>query len=111
MRDKPSDAALAANSATWLPFSDTQPYAQHLMILRNMLGADFAHSVQHCAAGDDQASIAACRAGMADYYPQAAECRRRTFETGGTAACFQEYQRAPARPDGADVGSVPGNAE
>ncbi|GJG85034.1 hypothetical protein tb265_02150 [Gemmatimonadetes bacterium T265] len=101
VRGKPSDAALAANNATWLPFSTAQPYAQHLMILRNMLGADFPHSVQNCAAGSDPASIAACRASMGDYYPRAAECRTRTFETGGTAACVQEYQRAPARLAGA----------
>ena len=94
VRDKPSDAALAASSATWLPFSNTQPYARHLMILRNMLGADFPYSVQNCAAGTDPASIAACKASMAEYYPEVAECRARTFEAGGTAACFQEYELA-----------------
>ncbi len=100
VRDRPSDAALAANSATWLPFSDTQPYARHLMILRNLLGADFPHSVQNCAAGTDQASIAACKASMAAYYPEAAECLAQTFETGGTAACFQEYRLAQTSPEG-----------
>lgn len=101
VRERPSDAVLAANSATWLPFSNTQPYARHLMILRNMLGAAFPHSVQNCAAGDDQASIAACRASMAAYYPHAAECRVRTFERGGTAACFREYWRAQPPPGAA----------
>jgi hypothetical protein len=92
LADKPSDAVLAANSATWLPFSNTQPFARHLMILRNMLGADFPHSVQNCAAGSDPGSIAACKASMGAYYPEVAECRARTFERGGAAACFQESQ-------------------
>ena len=103
VRDKPSDAALAANAATWLPFSNTQPGARHLMILRNMLGTDFPHSVQNCAAGDDPESIAACKASMGDYYPQAAECLARTFESGGTAACFQEYNLARTPPPAADL--------
>jgi hypothetical protein len=105
VRDKPSDAALAANSATWLPFSETRPYARHLMILRNMLGADFPHSVQQCPQGDEPESIAACAVSMGAYYPQAAECRARTFETGGTAACFQEYRLAQTLPqaDPADL--------
>lgn len=105
LRDKPSDAALAANSATWLPFSNTQPFARHLMILRNLLGADFGQSVQNCAAGSDPGSIAACKASMSSYYPETAECRARTFERGGTAACFREFQRAgspPARSAGGD---------
>ena len=101
VRDRPSDAALAANGATWLPFSNTQIYARHLMILRNLLGVDFPHSVQNCAAGTDSASIAACAASMGAYHPAAAECRAQTFETGGTAACFQEYQLAQAPPQAA----------
>jgi hypothetical protein len=94
VRDKPSDAALSANSATWLPFSNTHPLARHLLTLRNMLGADFPPSVQNCTAGGDLASITACQESMAAYYPTAAECAVRTFETGGTAACFQEAQLA-----------------
>jgi hypothetical protein len=90
--DRPSDAALAANAATWLPFSNTQPYARSLLILRNMLGADFLQSVQNCAAGSDPGSIASCKASMSAYYPETAECQAQTFETGGTAACFSEYQ-------------------
>lgn len=111
VRDKPSGTALAANSATWLPFSDTEPYARHLLALRNMLGAAFPYSVQNCAAGSDPTSIAACKASMAAYYPEAAECRARTFEAGGTAACFQEYQFARALMGGAVSASAPGDAE
>lgn len=100
VRDKPSDAALAANGATWLPFSSTQPYARHLMILRNMLGADFPYSVQNCAAGTDPASIAACKTSMSAYYPEVAECRARTFAGGGTAACFHEHRLRRTRLGG-----------
>ena len=94
VRDKPSDAALSANSATWLPFSNTHPFARHLLTLRNMLGAGFPSSVQNCTAGNDPASITACQQSMAAYYPEAAECAAQTFETRGTAACFQESQLA-----------------
>lgn len=107
VRDRPSDAALAAGSVTWLPFSDTQPYARHLMTLRNMLGADFPQSVQNCAAGSDLASIAACRASMAEYYPQVAECRAWTFGRGGVADCFREYQLVRARMGGVEPPSSP----
>jgi hypothetical protein len=52
--DRPSKAVLSKNYATWLPFSETQPHARHLMILRNMLGDDFPNSVQNCAQGFDR---------------------------------------------------------
>jgi hypothetical protein len=88
VKDKPTDAVLAAYNATWLPFSDTQPYAKHIMILRNMLGDDFPNSVQHCQAGTDPGSIAACADSMGIYYPHAATCAAATFKRGGAAACF-----------------------
>jgi hypothetical protein len=90
VEDRPAQAVLDANHATWLPFSSRQPHAPHLMILRNMLGDNFPNSVQHCAAGKDQQSIDACRESMGEYYPQAATCRAATFNAGGTQACFND---------------------
>jgi hypothetical protein len=49
--DQPSDIILAANHATWLPFSGKEPLSRHLMILRHMLGNGFPYSVQNCAQG------------------------------------------------------------
>jgi hypothetical protein len=60
------------------------------MILRNMLGDDFPHSVQNCAQGTDSTAIAECETSMGAYYPQTATCLAATFNNGGTAACFQE---------------------
>jgi hypothetical protein len=91
---RPSASVLSANSATWLPLSSTQPYARHLMILRNMLGNDFAHSVQNCQDGSTADAIAACKSSMAGYYPQIAECSPQTFANGGTAACLAEQDNA-----------------
>lgn len=91
--DRPAPAVLRRNHATWLPFSQTQPRARHLLILRNMLGDDFKPSVQNCAPGSDAAAIARCEATMQAYYPEAAECAVATFVKGGTAACFAEYRR------------------
>jgi hypothetical protein len=90
VEDQPSTAVLTRNYATWLPFSDTQPHARHLMILRNMLGDDFPNSVQNCAQGTDSTAIAECAASMGAYYPQTATCSTATFKNSGTAACFQE---------------------
>jgi hypothetical protein len=90
VEDRPSNAVLNDNYATWLPFSATQPHARHLMILRNMLGDDFSNSVQNCAQGTDSTAIAECEASMGAYYPQTATCPAATFKKGGTAACFQE---------------------
>jgi hypothetical protein len=90
VEDQPSNDVLNNNYATWLPFSATQPYARHMMILRNMLGDDFPNSVQNCAQGTDQTSTAQCAASMGPYYPQTATCSAATFKSGGTAACFQE---------------------
>jgi hypothetical protein len=95
LADKPSDAVLAANSATWLPFSDKERDQRHIMLLRNMLGEDFPHSVQQCnqennAEGTDPTAIANCKAIMGAFYPLAAMCQASTFNSGGTAACFAE---------------------
>lgn len=90
VEDQPSNDVLNDNYATWLPFSAKQPYARHLMILRNMLGDDFPNSVQNCAQGTDSTAIAECEASMGAYYPQTATCSAATFKNGGTAACFQE---------------------
>jgi hypothetical protein len=78
--NKPSDAVLTANTATWLPFSNRQPYARHMMILRNMLGDGFPHSVQNCTQGSDASHIAACHDDMQSYYPMIAECHATIFE-------------------------------
>ena len=93
LRDRPAPDVLARSGATWLPFSDSQPFARHLLILRNMLGDDFSRSVQNCAEGSDPTSIEKCEETMRAYYPDVAECRVGTFVDGGTAACFAEYRR------------------
>lgn len=93
LRDRPTAATLKRNHATWLPFSRQEPEAQHLLILRNMLGDDFNHSIQNCTAGSTAAAIASCEASMGPYYPEAAECAVSTFVKGGTVACFAEHQR------------------
>lgn len=91
--DRPAPAVLRRNHAVWLPFSQNEPNARHLLILRNMLGDDFKPSVQNCAPGADAAAIARCEATMRAYYPEAAECAVATFVRGGTSACFAEYRR------------------
>jgi hypothetical protein len=51
VEDRPSNDVLNNNYATWLPFSETQPHARHLMILRTMLGDEFPNSTDddfHC---------------------------------------------------------------
>jgi hypothetical protein len=85
VEDQPSNAVLNNNYATWLPFSATQPHAQHLMVLRNMLGDAFPNSVQNCAQGTDSTAIAECEVSMGAYYPQTATCPAATFKNGGTA--------------------------
>ena len=91
--ERPAPAVLRRNHATWLPFSQKQPDARHLLILRNMLGDDFKPSVQTCAPGADAMAIARCESTMRAYYPEAAECAVATFVKGGTSACFAEYRR------------------
>jgi hypothetical protein len=93
--DKPSDIILAANHATWLPFSRKEPFSRHLMILRNMLGDGFPSSVQNCAQGSDSTAIESCQQTMGSYYPEVAECQVRTFKQGGVDACFDEFRRRP----------------
>jgi hypothetical protein len=90
--DKPSDAILAANHATWLPFSRKEPFSRHMMILRNLLGDGFPYSVQNCAQGSDSTAIESCQQTMGSYYPEVAECHVRTLEQGGVNACFGEFQ-------------------
>ena len=93
LHDRPPASVLRRNHATWLPFSRRQPEARHLLILRNMLGDAFPHSVQNCTPGSAPADIRRCAASMGAYYPQAAECAVATFVRGGTAACFAESRR------------------
>ena len=93
LRDRPSARVLGRNHAAWLPFSRRQPEARHLLILRNMLGDAFPHSVQNCTPGSAPADIRRCAASMGAYYPQAAECAVATFVRSGTAACFAESRR------------------
>jgi hypothetical protein len=86
VEDQPSTAVLENNSVTRLPFSETQPHARHLIILRNMLGDDFPNSVQNCAQGTDETAFAECAASMGPCHPQTATCAAATFKSGGTAA-------------------------
>ncbi len=102
--DRPSDAVLAANAATWLPFSTKQPEARHILALRNLIGVNFPHSVQQCAQGFDPNALAQCRSVMGAYYPEAAECVARFFEVYGAEACFRNYQLERRR---AGVSEVP----
>jgi hypothetical protein len=62
---------------TFLPFSADQPNARHVLLLRNMLGDAFAHSVQ---AVTDRTAATAKRI-MAEYYPEAAVCSLPTAAT------------------------------
>ena len=91
--DKPSDAILAANHATWLPFSRKEPFSRHLMILRNLLGDGFPSSVQNCAQGSDSTAIESCQQTMGSHYPEVAECQGRDVRAGGVDACFGEFRR------------------
>jgi hypothetical protein len=60
----------AIPGATFVPFSADRPHAAHILLLRNMLGDGFAHSVQ---AVPDRTAATAQRV-MGEYYPVAAVC-------------------------------------
>jgi len=92
-QDKPSEASIARDNATWLkwfgPIGEALPdelKPNGNLILRNMLpNASFANAVQNIPITQ---SNAAARATMGQYYPDATYCQRSVFERYGAGACF-----------------------
>jgi len=72
--------------ATFVPWSDARPTAQHVIMLRNMLAnRGFAQAIQNVPEDNDPASA---QATMGDYYPRDAICALSTLETAGATACL-----------------------
>ncbi|WP_239307826.1 MULTISPECIES: hypothetical protein [unclassified Frankia] len=70
---------------TFVPLSSASPTSQHLLLFRNLLGAEFAESVQNVPS-DDRAATAAVV--MKAYYPRTTWCSVTILAAGGAAACF-----------------------
>ena len=91
--DRPSDAAIARDHGTWLPWfgpiTEALPDAEKPsgnLILRNMLPeSSFTNAVQDIT---ESQSNAAARAAMGAYYPEATYCDRSVFEAYGATGCF-----------------------
>ena len=91
--DRPSDAAIARDHGTWLPWfgpiAEALPAADRPtgnLILRNMLPEQsFTNAVQDIT---ESQSNAAARATMGAYYPEATYCDRSVFEAYGATGCF-----------------------
>lgn len=78
--DKPSDAALGAHEANWIPWGGV--FYDGLVIYRHMLpAASFAEAIQNVPEGADAAAV------MGDYFPRSGYCTTEAFEQGGSAAC------------------------
>ena len=78
--DEPSDAALAAHQANWIPWGGV--FYDGLVIYRHMLPAtSFAQAIQNVPEGADAASI------MGDHFPRSGYCTPAAFESDGPAAC------------------------
>ncbi len=78
--DKPSDSALAAHAANWIPWGGV--FYDGLVIYRHMLpAASFAEAIQNVPEGADAATI------MGDYFPRSGYCTTAAFEESGAAAC------------------------
>lgn len=72
--------------ATFVPFSDADPTAQHILLFRNLLGGGFDESVQNVPSDARPASAAAV---MKDYYPRSALCSLTVLSAGGPQACLR----------------------
>ena len=89
--DRPSDAALARHTATWLQWfgpiaaaSPAKPVGN--LILRNMLpDPSFTNAIQGI---DEPQSNVAARTAMGPYYPEATYCDVAVFERSGADGCF-----------------------
>jgi hypothetical protein len=89
--NRPSEASLAASSATWIPMQGDQPGVAETQWMRNMMGEDFAYSIQqipHAAEPTEYVPASVVAKAMGPYYPESAQCSVATFEAGGAAACF-----------------------
>lgn len=77
-------AAIEAAGGTFVPWSQTQPHARQVLILRNMLpNASFTNAVQNVPQDGNPASAAQA---MGDYYPRAYRCTVSQL-TAGDPAC------------------------
>ncbi|MCK9878384.1 hypothetical protein MXD59_21865 [Frankia sp. Ag45/Mut15] len=72
--------------ATFVPFSNAHPTAQHILLFRNLLGGEFEESVQNVPSDNRPASAAAV---MKDYYPRSALCSLSTLAAEGPQACLR----------------------
>jgi hypothetical protein len=73
-------------SVTFLPTSDKQPHAEHIVFLRNMLPADeFDHAVQNVPDGSNPATAEQI---MGDYYPHSGTCSLKELTKNGAQACL-----------------------
>jgi hypothetical protein len=70
---------------TFLPFSEDYPAVDHMLVLRNMLPADFANST---FAVPQPGTPDETRAAMGDYYPTGGVCSLTTLEQSGPEACL-----------------------
>jgi hypothetical protein len=89
--NKPSEASLAANSATWIAMQGDQPSVPETQWMRNMMGEDFPYSIQqipHASLPTEYVPASVVKEAMGPYTPESAQCPVATFEAGGAAACF-----------------------
>jgi hypothetical protein len=89
--DKPSEASLAANSATWIPMQGDQPAVAETQWMRNMMGEDFANSVQqipHATSPTEYVPSPVLAQAMGSYYPTSVQCPVSVFQTEGVSGCF-----------------------
>jgi hypothetical protein len=89
--DKPSEASLGANSATWIAMQGDQPGIAETQWMRNMMGENFAYSIQQVPKAPlptEYVPASVVAQAMGPYYPASAQCQVATFEAGGASACF-----------------------
>ena len=78
-------ASRASPGVTFVPFSSSDPTAQHILMFRNLLGSGFAESIQNVPSNNRPASAAAV---MKAYYPRTAFCSLSTLTASGAPACL-----------------------
>jgi hypothetical protein len=84
--DRPSDGALAAAGAVWVPGADADRTVPVLALFRDILPrAGYGAAVQAVPADGSPASAAAT---MGAAYPAGFYCSKATFEAGGLAECL-----------------------
>ncbi len=89
--DKPSEASLAANAATWIPMQANQPAVAETQWMRNMMGEGFANAIQqipHAASPTEYVPSPVVAQAMGPYYPTSVQCPVSVFQAEGVSGCF-----------------------